>query len=141
MVVGEVEVIHIGRRIHSAQRAVERQGAGFKGARAALRDLHLHQFARHDLVLAAAHGIEERALGERALDRRTCGRLDRRVCQHQRFGKRAHQPVTQALQPVARLGERMWLARIGIRHQVELAEHVVDHRELVGHQQQYVRRA
>ena len=67
MVVAEIEVVHVGRGIDAAQRAVELERWRVEIPRRALRDLHLHAVAGEDVILAAPYGGEELLLGDAAL--------------------------------------------------------------------------
>src|SRR5438034_11217992 len=57
------------------------------------------------------------------------------------FWKRPDQPASQALEPLLRAAKGIRLLGIGVNHEVKLAEHVVDHRELIGDEEQHIRRA
>ncbi len=138
----EVEEVHVRRRIEAAQRAIQRKRRRVEAARGALRDLHLHAVAGIDVLLGAAHRLEESLLAERALDRGSLGRGGfGREREHQAFGQRRREPRTQPLEALARGLVRIGLPRIGVDDEVELAEHVVHHRQLVRHQEQHVGRS
>ena len=127
--VAEIVVIHVGRRIQRAQRAVQRQRRIDVGLPDALADLYLHQVAGHHVFLGARHRLQVILLGEFA---HAVGAHRSRG--HRRID-RAPQHGAQVLQPLARFGEGFRLARVGVHDQVQLAGQVVDHRQFFGHQQ------
>jgi hypothetical protein len=115
-----------------------RSSAGLgKVARGPLRDLHLHDVAGEDVLLGAAHRVEKTGLGKGTFElRRPRCPLGGRF-----LGKRDRQTAAQRLQPRAGAPERVGLPRIGVHDEIELAEHVVHDRHLVGDQQQHIRGA
>ena len=56
-------------------------------------------------------------------------------------GSGVDEAAAQLLEAPLRVAQRVGLLRVGVDHEVELAEHVVDHRQLVGDEQQHVGRA
>jgi hypothetical protein len=136
VVVAEIEVIHVRRRIDAAQRAIEGERLRVERARGALRDLHLHDVAGQDVLLAAPHRVEKSALGECAIEPRRLGRF---ILEEAFVRQRPGQPRAQVLEPRLGIAFRAGLSRVGVHHEVELAEHVVEHRELVRDQKQHVR--
>ena len=88
-----------------------------------------------------------------SLQRRTASRNCASVNEHSRLagrgfllrkslvGQWSGETGTQVLEPRFCVAHGIGLARIGIDHEVKLAEHVVHHRELVGDEQQHVGRA
>ena len=135
MEITEVEIEHVRRRVEGAQGAVQRQRLFLERPRQALRNLHLHDVAVENVLLAPGHRFEKGLLAD-ARARRV--RNTRSV---RRDAHRLAQAGQQFRQAAVRGGQCAGLARIGIHDEVQLAGEVVENRHLLGLQQHDVGRA
>ena len=126
--------VHVRRRVERAQRAVQAQRRLGVALAQALADLHLHHVARGDVLLGLQHRVEIGLLGELALHG------VRRPAAHRRRGHRVAQLVGELVEAALRGEVGVGLRRVGVDDEVEPARQVVDHRELLGLQQQDVGR-
>ncbi len=133
MEVAEVVIEHVRRRIERAQGAIQRQRRFGERPRHALRQHHLHHVAGGDVFLGARHRGLEGVLPHRACG---FGHAGRRL---QRQGDRRAQALPEGIEPLLGLGEGIGLGRIGVHDERDLAGEVVDHRELLGEQQEEIR--
>ena len=132
MGVAQVVVIHIRARVERTQGAVKRQRACRKFFMDALPHLHLHEVARSDQLFGALDCGQVIGLGKTALDTVAGTRRDRRC------NCRRSQTQLEFFQTCLRLGVCLWLCRIGIHHQRQLAREVVDHCQFFALQQQNI---
>src|SRR4051812_37897029 len=128
-----VEVEHVRRRVEGAQRAVQRQWRGGIWMADPLREHHLHDVAFMDVTLGTFHSVQESILAELGL------RYARVRYVLLRNLHRLAQLGCELAQPFLRFLERARLARIGVHDQIQLARKIVDHRKLLGQQQQDIR--
>ena len=135
VVVLEIEIEHVGRRVQAAQRAVERQRAGAERLGHALREHDLHDVALGNVILGLAHGLLESGLAEHRHGRLGIDRL------FARQADRRAQFLQQFLEARPRLLVGTGEARFGINDQRQLARQVVDDGDFLGEQQADVRRA
>ena len=134
-----IEEVHVGRRIHAAQRTVHINRARMERNAQALAQHHLEGVAFADVVLAAVHGVDEALTGETADE---IGFIQRLAVQRFRIRRAAvAQPVFERVQPARRLRPGLWLRGIGVHDQVQPALEAVEHRQLLGQHQQDVGRA
>ena len=129
MMVAEIVVVHVRRRIQSAQRPIQRQRRIGELLGDALADLDLHHVAGSDVFLAARHCSEVGLLRELArLGAAQAGARVRRL-------DVARQPRSELAQALAPELECLGMARVDVDDQVGTAGQVVDHRQLFGEQQ------
>ena len=131
----EVEVEHVGGGVHRPQRPVKRHRRAAVALRHALREHDLHGVARLDVALRLLHRGLERRLAEIGL------RLAQRAAPLGHPIQGQAQRSRQLAQPLPRVLVRAFPGRVGEYDQVQPAGQVVDHRELLGQEQQHVRAA
>ncbi len=106
----QVQVIHVGRWIHTAQCAVEIQRPGLERNGQALRQHHLHDVAVGDVLAGAADRVLEALLGETGDEVFFAHRCHTPV-RMARGG--AVQPAHQGIEAPVGLGQRFRHRRVG----------------------------
>ena len=135
----ESQKVHIRRRVHDPQRAIDLKRIDARLTVEALREHALEDIARGDILLRLRHGLQERRLRG---SRRQLQLSGNPFATQRR--QSARQPLFQLVQPLHRalVGPFPLLAcQVGRHHQVDLLLHMIEGDHLVEEHQAGVRRA
>ena len=133
LIILEVEIEHVGRRIQTAQRPVQRQRAGMKRFAHALRQHHLHDVTAGDVVLGLTdRGLELRFAKGRFGRSRSSGLLGGYPGGLAQLAQQFPQPCLCLLVGPGKPG-------LGIDDERELAGQIVDHGNFFRQQKMNIR--
>ncbi|KAG1533632.1 hypothetical protein G6F50_015806 [Rhizopus delemar] len=135
--VADIQEVHVRRRIQCTQRAVHIHRARLERHAQALAEHYLEDVAGADVFLAALDRIDEAFAGEPGDE---IGFVQHVAVERRRIARsRRAQLGGQCIQTGPGLLEGAVDTRVGMHDQVQAALEVVEHRQLIGIEQQDVR--